>query len=127
MVSRRGAIVIPPSSQGVGAVRSTVTPPWQFESSLSQISVPGPGVLTVGYGQGWDVDSQFHKVSRSEPTCKNNTSGVRSVVSKKGLKPACMNTTSEVTSAVSVVHRLSEDISDSSSNSSGNGDMTPPS
>ena len=48
-------------------------------------------------------------------------------VSRTGSETACMDTTSEVTSAVSVVHRLSEDISDSSSNSSGDGDVIPPS
>ena len=37
-----------------------------------------------------------------------------------------MNTTREVTSAGSVVPWLSEDISDSSSNSSGEGDVDPP-
>ena len=47
-------------------------------------------------------------------------------MSRTGSETACMNTPSEVTSAVSVVHRLSEDISDSSSNSSGDGDVTPP-
>ena len=102
-----------PPSQGVGAVRSTVGPPWQFESSLSQISVPGLSVLTVGSGLGCDVDSQFHQVSSSELTCRNPSSEVLAVVFKTGSKSACMNTTSEVTSAVSVVHRLSEDISDS--------------
>ena len=50
-----------------------------------------------------------------------------SCVSRTGSETACMKTTSEVTSAVSVVHRMSEDISDSSSNSSGDGDVTPPS
>ena len=56
----------------------------------------------------------------------NTTSEVTSVVFRTGSKSACMNTTSEVTSAVSVVHRLSEDISDSSSNSSGDDDVDPP-
>ena len=41
-----------PTSQGVA-------PPWQFESSLSQISVPGSGVLTAGGDLCCDVDSQF--------------------------------------------------------------------
>ena len=55
----------------------------------------------------------------------NTTSEVSGVVFKTGSESACMNTTSEGKSAVSVVHRLSEDISDYSSNSSGNGDVTP--
>ena len=71
-------------------------------------------MLTVGNGLDCDVDSQFHKVSSSEPTCRNTPSEVLGVVFKTGSKSACMNTTSEVTSAVSVVHRLSEAISDSS-------------
>ena len=83
-------------------------------------------MLTVGGGLGRDVDSQFHKVSSSELTCMNTTSEVPGVVFKTGSKSACMKTTSDVKSAVSVVHRWSEDISDSSSNSSGNGDVTPP-
>ena len=88
--------------------------------------VPAAGVLTVGSCAVREADSQFYEeVASFEPTCMNTTSEVTSVVFKTGLKPACMNTTSEVTSAVSVVHRLSEDISDSSSNSSGNGDVTP--
>ena len=70
---------------------------------------------------------EFHKVSSSELTCMNITSGVSGFVFKTGTKSACMNTTSEMKSAVSVVHRLSEDIFDSSSNSSGNGDVNPPS
>ena len=78
----------------------------------------------MGNGQGWDVDSQFHKVSTSELTCMNTKSEVPIVVVKTGSKPACGNTTNEVTSAVSVVHRLSEDMSDCNSNSSGNGDVT---
>ena len=80
----------------------------------------------MGRGPSGDVDSEFRKVSRSELTCKNTTSEVSGVVFKTGSKSACMNTTSEVKSAVSVVHRLSEDNSDSSSNSSGNGDVNPP-
>ena len=83
-------------------------------------------MLTVGSALGCDVDSQFYKVSSSESTCRNIPSEVLGVVFKKGSKSACMNTTSEVKSDVSVVHRLSEDISDSSSNSSGNGDVNPP-
>ena len=96
----------PPSSR-VGAVRSTVTPPWQFESLLAQNLVPAAGVLTVGSCEGCELDSQFYKEVTS-------------------FEPTCMNTTSEVTSAVSVLHWLSEDISDSSSNSSGDGDVDPP-
>ena len=115
-----------PPSQGAGAIRSTVTPPWHFESSLSQIPVPGSGVLTLGSGPGCDVDSQFHKVSSSELACMNTTSEVTRVVFKTGSKSACMQTTSEVKNAVSVVHRLSEGISDSSSNSGGDGDVDPP-
>ena len=84
-------------------------------------------MLTVGSGQGCDVDSQFHKVSSSKRTCRNTPIDVTGVVFKTGFKSACINDTSEVTSAVSVVHRLSEYISDSSSNSSGNGDVNPPS
>ena len=82
-------------------------PPWQFESLLAQNLVPAAGVLTVGSCAGCETDSQcVEKVTSFEPTC--------------------MNTTSKVTSAVSVVHRLSEDISDSSSNSSGDDDVNPP-
>ena len=103
-------------------------PPWQFESLLAQNLVPAAGVLTVGSCAGCEADSLFaEKVTSFEPAFMNTTSGVTSVVSRTGSESACMNTTSEVTSAVSVVHRLSEDISDSSSNSSGDGDMTPPS
>ena len=81
----------------------------------------------MGNGLGCEIGSQFHEeVSSSEPTCRITPSEVLGVVFKMGLKPACMNTTSEVTSAVSVVHRLSEYISDTSSNSSGNGDVDPP-
>ena len=65
-------------------------------------------------------------MSSSEVACINTTIEVPEVVFKTDSKSACTNTTSEVTSAVSVVHRLSEDISDSSSNSSGNGEVTPP-
>ena len=83
-------------------------------------------MLTVGSGPGCEVDSQFRKVSSSERTCMNNTSEVSGVVFKTGSKSACMNTTSEVTSALSMVHGLSKDISDSISNSSGNGDVNPP-
>ena len=81
----------------------------------------------MGSGPVCDVDLQFHKVSSSELTCMNTTSEVPGVVFKTGSKSACMNTTSEVKSAVSVVHRLSEHISYSSLNSSGDGDVTPPS
>ena len=103
-------------------------PPWQFESLLAQNLVPAAGVLAVGSCAGCGADSQFYEeVTSFEPTCMNTTSEVTSVVFRTGLKPACMNTTIKVKSAVSVVHRLSEDISDSSSNSSGNGDVTPPS
>ena len=102
-------------------------PPWQFESVLAQNLVPAAGVLTVGGCAGCEAHSQFaEKVTSFEPACMNTTSEVTSVVFKTGFEPACMNTTSEVTSAVSVVHRLSEDISDSSSNSSGDGDVDPP-
>ena len=81
----------------------------------------------MGSDLGCEVGSRFSgEGTLFEPTCMNTTSEVTSVVVKTGLKPACMNTTSEVTSAVSVVHRLSEDISDSSSNSSGDGDVDPP-
>ena len=81
----------------------------------------------MGSDLGCEVGSRFSgKGTLFEPACMNTTSEVPSVVSKTGLKPACMNTTSEVTSTVSVVHRLSEDISDSSSNSSGDGDVGPP-
>ena len=81
----------------------------------------------MGSCAGCEPDSQFtEKVTSFEPACMNTTSEVTSVVSRTGSGTACMNTTSEVTSAVSVVHRLSEDISDSSSNSSGDGDVTPP-
>ena len=102
-------------------------PPWQFESLLAQNLVPTAGVLTVGSCPGCETDSQFYEeVTSFKPTCMNTTSEVTSVVFKTGLKPACMNTTREVTSAVSVVHQLSEDISDSSSNSSGDGDFKSP-
>ena len=81
----------------------------------------------MGSCLGGEAASQFaEKVTSFEPACMNTTSEVTSVVSRKGSESACMNTTSEVTSAVSVVHRLSEDISDSSSNSSGDGDVDPP-
>ena len=82
-------------------------PPWQFESLLAQNLVPAACVLTVGRCPGCESDSQFYEEVTS-------------------FEPTCMNTTSEVTSAVSVVHWLSEDISDSSSNSSGDGDVDPP-
>ena len=62
----------------------------------------------------------------SGPTCRNTPSEVTGVVSNTGSKSACMNTTTEVTSSVSVVHRLSEGMSDCSTNSSGNGDESPP-
>ena len=102
-------------------------PPWQFESLLAQNSVPAADVLTMGNCAGCEADSQcVEKVTSFEPTCMNTTSEVTSVVFKTGFEPTCMNTTSKVTSAVSVVHRLSEDISDSSSNSSGDGDVDPP-
>ena len=121
-------------------------PPWQFESLLAQNLVPAAGDLTVGSRAGCEADSQFYEEVGSfectfmnttsevtsfvfktglKPTCMNTTSEVTSVVFKTGLKPACMNTKSEVTSAVSVVHRLSEDISDSISISSGDGDVDP--
>ena len=94
---------------------------------LAQSLVPAAGILTVGSCAGCEVDSQFYEeVASFEPTCMNTTSEVTSVVFKTGLKPACMNTTSEVTSAVSVVHRFSDYISDSSSSSSGDGDVNPP-
>ena len=81
----------------------------------------------MGSCAGCEADSQFYEeVTSFEPTCMNTTSEVTSVVFEMGLKPACMNTTSELTSAVSMVHRLSEDISDSSSKCSGNGDVDPP-
>ena len=126
MVLGRGGSVTNPPIPEVGAVRSTVTP-WQFESLLAQNLVPAAGVLTVGSRAGCEADSQFlEEVANFEPTCMNTTSEVTVVVFKTGSESACMNTTSEVTSAVSVVHRLSEDISDSSSNSSGDGDVNPP-
>ena len=101
-------------------------PPWQFESLLAQNLVPAAGLLTVGSCAGCEADSRFYEELTSfDPTCMNTTSEVTSVVFETGLKPACMNTTSEVMSTVSVVHRLSEDISDSSSNSSGDGDVDP--
>ena len=105
----RGEVTVSQTTLSQKWVRSDQPlPPWQFESLLAQNLVPAAGVLTVGSGAGCEADSQFaEKVTSFEP--------------------ACMNTTSEVTSAVSVVHRLSEDISDSSSNSSGDGDVTPPS
>ena len=91
MVSRRGGVSqTPPIPEG-GAVRSTVTPPWQFESSLFQVSVPSSGVLTVGSGPVCDVDSQ---VSSSELTCMNTTGEVSGVVFKTGSESACMNTKS---------------------------------
>ena len=81
----------------------------------------------MGSCAGCESDSQFYEeVTSLEPTCMNTTSEVTSVVFETGLKPACMNTTSELTIAVSVVHRFCEDISDSSSNSSGDGDVDPP-
>ena len=81
----------------------------------------------MGGCEGCETDSQFFKeVTSFEPTCMNTTSEVTSVVVRTGSESACMNTTSKETSAVSVVHRLSEDISDSSSNSSGDGDVDPP-
>ena len=102
-------------------------PPWQFESFLAQNLVPAAGVLTVGSCAGCEADSQFYEdVTSFEPTCMNTTSEVTSVVFRTGSESTCMNTTSKVPSAVSVVHRLSEDISDSSSNSSGDGDVDPP-
>ena len=102
-------------------------PPWQFESLLAQNLVPAAGVLTVGGGEGCEAGSQFfEEVTSFEPTCMNTTSEVTSVVFKTGFEPACMNRTSKVTSAVSVLHRLSEDISDSSSNSDGDCDVDPP-
>ena len=123
-----GLLCHKPTNPEVGAARSTVTPPWQFESFLAQNVIPAAGLLTVGSCAGWEVDSQFYEeVTSFEPTCMNTTSEVTSVVFRTGSETACMNTTSEVTSAVSVVHRLSEDISDSSSNPSGDGDVTPPS
>ena len=125
----RGEVVVsqPPLIPEVGAVRSTVTPPWQFESLLAQNLVPAAGVLTVGSCEGCELDSQFfEEVTSFESACMNTTSEVTSVVSRTGSESACMNTTSKETSAVSVVHRLSEDISDSSSNSSGDGGVDPP-
>ena len=102
-------------------------PPWQFESLLAQNLVPAAGVLTVGVCEGCETDSQFFKeVTSFEPACMNTTSEVTSVVSRTGSESTCMNTTSKEMSAVSVVHRLSEDISDSSSNSSGDDDVDPP-
>ena len=105
----RGEVAVsktPPFPE-VGAVRSTVNSPWQFESLLAQNLVPAVGMLTVGSFAGCEADSQvYEEVTSFEPTC--------------------MNTTSKVMSAVSVVHRLSEDISDSSSNSRGDGDVDPP-
>ena len=84
-------------------------------------------MLTVGSCAGCEADSRFYEeVTSFEPTCMNTTSEVTSAVFKTGSESTCMNITSEVTSAVSVVHRLSEDISDSSSNSSGDGDVDPP-
>ena len=61
----------------------------------------------MGSRAGCEADSQFYEELAS-------------------FEPTCMNTTSEVTSAVSVVHQLSEDNFDSSSNSSGDGDVDPP-
>ena len=117
----------PPLSQKEVRSDQPLPPPWQFESLLAQNLVPAAGVLTVGSCLGCEAHSQFaEKVTSFEPACMKTTSEVTSVVSRTGSETACMNTTSEVTSAVSVVHRLSEDISDSSSNSSGDRDVTPP-
>ena len=102
-------------------------PLWYFESLLAQNLVPAAGVLNVGGCAICETDSQYvEKVTSFEPTCMNTTSEVTRVVSRTGSETACMNTTSEVTSTVSVVHRLSEGISDYSSNSSGNEDVAPP-
>ena len=49
----------PPPIPEVGAVRSTVTPPWKFESLLAQNLVPVVGVLTVGSCEGFEADPQF--------------------------------------------------------------------
>ena len=82
----------------------------------------------MGSCAGCEEDSQsLEEVANFEPTCMNTTNEVTSVVFETGSESACMNTTSEVMGAVSVVHWLSEDISDSSSNSSGDGDVNPPS
>ena len=125
----RGEVAVsqtPPFIEG-GAVRSTVTPPWQFESLLAQNLVPAAGVLTVGSCAGCEEDSQLlEEVTNFEPACMNTTSEVTSVVFRTGSETACMNTTIKVTSVVFVVHRLSEEISVSSSNSSEDGDVDPP-
>ena len=128
MVPRRGGSVTNPPHPRSGCGPINRYPPWHFESLLAQNLVPAAGVLTVGRCAGCEVGSQFaERVTSFEHACMNTTSEVTSVVFRTGSETACMNTTSEVTSAVSVVHRLSEDISDSSSNSSGDGDVNPPS